>query len=195
MKFVWLASFLILASFPSLRVQAQTSSVQVEGIISRVTDKLWNQNEIYWHHGDYPRIIALDRIITQTDPTFVECYATGGWLMESLGNLDDAEAYYMQGVARNPRVSYAYWNLGFFYFSTRHDYPEASRILKMDTAERGADINDWKMLAHSYEKMGDWNDAVATWKQIAVRWPKGLSVDRLLHRALDHQRSAGTTPL
>ena len=115
--------------------------------------------------------------------------------MESLGNLDDAEDYYTQGAARNPYVADAYWNLGFFYFSTRHDYPQAARILKMDTAEHGADINDWKMLAHSYEKMNDWDDAVATWRQIAARWPKGLSVDRLLQRALDHQRAASTTPL
>ena len=112
----------------------------------------------YWHHGDYPRIIALDRISTQIDPHFLECYETGGWLMESMGNLKDAEAYYRQGVANNPDTSELYYHLGFFYFNTLHDYHQAVNTFRQGISQSDADINDWRMLAHSYEHAGEYTE-------------------------------------
>ena len=161
----------------------QAQQIQASGIVSGVVDKLWNQNDVYWHGGDYPRIVALDRIITQADPSFLEAYATGGWLMDSLGRRQDAEAYYTLGTRNNPHAEYAYWNLGFFYFNTTHDYPAAARAFRSAVQQKGADLNEWKMLAHSYEKAGDWDDAVSTWQQTRARYPQGLSVDRLLAEA------------
>lgn len=164
--------------------------IQVDGIVGSVVDKLWRQNDIYWHDGDYPRIVALDRVITEADPQFLEAYATGGWLMDSLGRTKDAGAYYRLGTLNNPHAAYAYWNLGFFYFNTTHDYAEAARAFAQDTAQTDADLNDWKMLAHSQEHAGQWDAAVETWHKIKTRWPKGMSVDRLLHEAEEKRQQA-----
>lgn len=157
--------------------------IQVDGIVGGVVDRLWQQTDSYWHAGDYPRIIALDRIMTEADPTFLEAYATGGWLMDSLGRRADAEAYYKLGTLNNPHSAYAYWNLGFFYFNTTRDYAAAAHTFELDTQQTGADLNDWKMLAHAQEHAGQWDAAVATWHAIKARWPLGLSVDRLLREA------------
>ena len=168
--------------------------VQVDGIVAGVVDRLWNQGDQYWHAGDYPRIIALDRLVTQADPQFLEAYATGGWLMDSLGRTDDAQAFYALGVRNNPRSAYASWNLGMFYFTTRHDYPAAALALKHDTEQAGADLNDWKMLAHAQEHAGQWDKAVATWHEVKRRWPDGMSVDRLLREAEEKRRKALQDP-
>ena len=93
--------------------------------------------------------------------------------MESMGNLDDAEAYYRQGVANNPDTSELYFHLGFFYFNTRHDYRQAANTFRQGTQRSDADINDWRMLAHSYEHAGEYTQAVATWRQMQARWPQG----------------------
>ncbi len=162
----------------------------MDGIVGGVVDQLWRQTDRYWHDGDYPRIIGLDRIITQADPQFLEAYATGGWLMESLGRMQDAEAFYTLGTARNPRAAYAYWNLGFFLFSTMHNYPAAARVFQNDTRQADADLNDWKMLGHAQEKAGQWDQAVATWRAVKARWPNGMSVDRLLAEAEEKRRQA-----
>ena len=167
--------------------------VQVDGVVAGVVDRLWNQGDVYWHAGDYPRIIALDRIVTQADPQFLEAYATGGWLMDSLGRTKDAEAYYTLGARNNPRSAYASWNLGLFYFM-RHEYPAAALALKHDTEQAGADLNDWKMFAHAQEHAGQWDQAVATWHEIKRRWPDGLSVDRLLREAEEKRRKALQDP-
>ena len=56
--------------------------------------------------------------------------------------------------------------------------------------QRDADLNLWKMLAHSYEKAGQWDTAVETWQQTRARFPHGLSVDRLLAEAERKRRQA-----
>ena len=164
--------------------------IQVDGIVGGVVDRLWRQTDTYWHAGDYPRIIALDRIMTEADPSFLEAYATGGWLMDSLGRRADAEAYYTLGTLDNPHSAYAYWNLGFFYFNTTHEYAAAVRAFRLDTRQTGADLNDWKMLAHAQEHARQWDAAVATWHTIKARWPDGLAVDRLLKEAEEKQEAA-----
>lgn len=165
------------------RAPLRSSQVQADGVCALVVDRLWRRNEEYWHAGDYPRIIALDRVITQADPQFLEAYATGGWLMDSLGRTGDAEAFYQQGVVNNPHAAYAYWNLGFFYFNSTKDYVKAARAFEADTRLPDADLNDWKMRAHAEEKAGEWDRAVATWRTVKAKWPNGMSVDRLLREA------------
>jgi len=164
--------------------------IQVEGIVGGTVDKLWRQTDIYWHEGDYPRIIALDRVITEADPQFLEAYSTGGWLMDSLGRTKDAEAYYTLGTRNNPHAAYAFWNLGFFYFNTTHNYAAAARAFGQDTEQVEADLNDWKMLAHAQEHAGQWDAAVATWHKIKARWPNGMSVDRLLRESEEKRARA-----
>lgn len=171
-------------------VVISSSPVQVTGILSRVVDRLSAQRDVYWHEGDYPRIIALDRIITEADPHFIDAYETGGWLMDSLGHHKEAEAYYRLGVANNPRVEPPYFHLAFFYFSTLHKYRLAASLFRKGAQLPGADINDWKMAAHSYSHAHEYNRAVGVWEYIKSRWPHGLAVDHNLQEALAAQSAA-----
>jgi tetratricopeptide (TPR) repeat protein len=185
---------LLLMGLPLIRAGAAPTEaqqqIQVGGIVAGVVDKLWSQTDVYWHTGDYPRSAAVDRIITEADPQFLEAYSNGGWLMDSLGRTQDAEAYYTLGTRNNPHAEYAYWNLGFFYFNSTHDYPAAARAFRHAVQQPDADLQDWKMLAHSYEKAHDWDTAVSTWQQTRARYPHGLSVDRLLAEAVQKRRQA-----
>lgn len=162
---------------------------QCDGIDAAVVDKLWSQADEYFHHGDYPRICALDRVITQADPDFVECYSTGGWLMESQGHNSDAEAFYQEGCRNNPDSTAMYYSLGMFYYGTLHDYSAALAIYLQDTHQVDADVNDWKMLAHTYERMNNLTKAVSTWKTIQQRWPNGPAVQANLDRVLAQQKA------
>lgn len=191
---IYFPAVLLLCFFSIFPAQAAPTAaqqqVQAGGIVSGVVDTLWNQTDHYWHGGDYPRIVALDRIITEADPQFLEAYSNGGWLMDSLGRTQDAQAYYTLGVRNNPQSEYAYRNLGFFYFNTKHDYPAAAQAFRRAVQQRDADLNVWKMLAHSYEKAGQWDNAVETWQQTRARFPHGMSVDRLLAEAEAKRRQA-----
>lgn len=182
---------------------ATSSPVQADGIVSAAVDGLWAQTDAYWHKGDYPRIIALDRIITQADPNFVESFNAGAWLMWSSGLDADAEAFYQQAVQYNPDNSAAYYDYGLFLFNHRHDYPGAVRVFTQDVARANPGVLDRRMLAHSYEKAGQWDLAAAVWRRIKARWPHGAPGDpshgdvddRNLRRALAHHVAVPQTDL
>jgi tetratricopeptide (TPR) repeat protein len=191
--FVWTP----LAQAAPKDASSRSSQVQVNGIVDTVMDKLWAQDDEYWHSGDYPRIIALDRIMAQAEPHFIECYNAGAWLMWSDGLDDDAQAFYQQCVVNNPSDSSAYYDYGMFLLNHRKEYPAAIRVFRQDIAHTGGDLLDWRMLAHSYEKNGDWDRAVQTWRQIKTRWPHGIPKDPTsaavddnnLKRALSHLKT------
>jgi len=170
---------------------ARQQQIQADGIISNVVDTLWDQTDAYWHSGDYPRIVALDRVITEADPQFLEAYSNGGWLMDSLGRTADAEAYYTLGTRNNPHAEYAYWNLGFFYFNTPRNYLAAAQAFQMAVRLPGADVRDWKMLGHSCEKSKRWDDALSVWQQARSRYPHDPSIPRLLAE-MQAKRSASS---
>lgn len=163
---------------------AQQSAVQVDGILSGVVDALWAQNDQYFHEGDYPRIIALDRIIVQADPHFIDCYTTGALLMWSDGLDADAEAFYRQCIQNNPRTSAAYYDYGVFLYHHLRRYDAARRVFQTSAALPDAGVIDWRMLAHSYEKLGQYDRAVTEWRRIKARWPNGAPGDGT-HGAVD----------
>lgn len=168
---------------------------QVDGILDAVVDDLWAKTDEYWHLGDYPRIVDLDRIIVEIDPTFMEPYSVGGWLMESMGDLKNAEKFYTLGAVCNPTHSYLYYNLVAFYFNTLKDYPKATSIAKEAVKLSDADINDWRMLAHCYEKTHNLDKALETWKFIKSKYPKAVAVDVNLNRVEQLIKAAAQPPV
>jgi tetratricopeptide (TPR) repeat protein len=149
---------------------------QVSGITSRVVDDLWSRTDYWWKRGEYRRIIAVDRVITEADPGFLEPYSTGGWLMESMGDNADAEKYYRLGATRNPEKSYIWFNLGFFYYNTVKNYPMAIATFANSASLPDASINDWKMLAHSYERNNQLDKATDVWQKLHEKYGKDAVV-------------------
>lgn len=163
---------------------APAGVVQADGIVDGVVDKMWAHNDTYWHDGDYPRIIAQDKVIVQADPHFIECYTTGAWLMWSDGRNADAEAFYKDCVHHNPGTSKAYYDYGFFLFNHLHRYADARLVFARSAALPDAGVLDWRMLAHSYERLHQYGKAVGVWRQIKARWPNGAPNDQT-HGAVD----------
>jgi len=171
-------------ALPAPASAQSVGETQVDGILSGVVDKLWAQNDVYWHGGDYPRIIAQDKIIVQADPHFLECYNTGAWLMWSDGANGDAEAFYKQCIKNNPGTSAAYYDYGEFLYNHLHRYGDARHVFARVVTFPDADVLDYRMLAHSYEKLGQYDKAVAVWRRIKARWPQGAPRDTT-HGAVD----------
>jgi tetratricopeptide (TPR) repeat protein len=199
--FLTTAIFLLAPGLQAAPGGSDSSSLtQVDGIVSAVVDNLWAQGDMYWHEGDYPRIIALDRIITQADPHFVDAFNTGAWLMWSDGLDGDAQAFYELAVRSNPHDPAAYYDYGMFLFNHRHDYAAAIRVYRRDVQQASPGVLDWRMLAHSYEKADAWDQAVGIWRQIKARWPHGDPRDpthgdiddQNLRRALSHLSPAAS---
>jgi tetratricopeptide (TPR) repeat protein len=171
---------------PPLPTHLVSSKKKVDRIQTQVMDALWAASDDWFHLGDYDRSVADMRVITAAEPTFVEGYCSGGNLLESLGRHKDAETYLKQGAAANPNSSKMYYMLGMFYFHFMQNYPAALAAYEKDVTLPSADVNDWKMLGHTYEKMHKMDKAAETWKKIYARWPDGPSVkvnyDRIMRQ-------------
>jgi tetratricopeptide (TPR) repeat protein len=136
---------------------------------------LWVRSDSFFHQGNYDAILPLIRMITWLDPNWMDVYATGGWHM--MYNFTDTDqrsdrrylvpglALLNEGIANNPRVYDMYKEKGWNSFDKVKDFTEAA------VAYRGALAHDPKAnttqvmhaLAHSLERAGDIDEAIATW--------------------------------
>ncbi len=184
------------ASYPVGENRAQAESeIQLDGMSLDTENALIHRTDFYWHHGDYPRIIALDRVITEIDPQNIDTYSTGGWLLESDGDNAEAEAYYALGMLRNPSRSDAAFSLAMFYYNTVHEYKQAEQVLSKSVHDPDAGVLDWKLLAHTYESEGDYVKAVATWKHIQRDYPTTPALQSNLKRDEAILANGGQVPV
>jgi tetratricopeptide (TPR) repeat protein len=149
------------------RVHAQPSAkppAQVDAILDDVVDRLWTRGDWYWHEGRYEERVALDRLVIRMEPRFAEAYGTAGWLLESLGRDQEALALYRQAVAAVPDRWETHEDLGMFHYQHK-EYEAAAAAFKQATQQPGAPAYSWKMLAHSYERIGDLERSVAAWEE------------------------------
>ncbi len=134
-------------------------------------DQLWNATDHYWHHGDYYRIIALLRVCVEADPTFTDAYGDGAWLLWSIGDTDGADKFLRYGIQRRPELWALEYEFGWHLYNTKR-YAAALPYLKSATKNKNADAIAWKILAHCYDKLGRYQESVATWETVIQKFPK-----------------------
>src|SRR5260370_1048074 len=116
------------------RVQAPA---QVDAILDKMVDRLWDRADWYWHEGRYEERVAVDRLIIRMDSGFIEPYGTAGWLLESLGRNQEALALYRQAVAAVPDRWETHQDLGMYYYQQK-DNPTAPKEFHTRTHQPAA---------------------------------------------------------
>jgi tetratricopeptide (TPR) repeat protein len=160
----------------------RAARTQVDGITSRVVDALWVESDRFWHDGDYYRVVALNRVIVEADPRFLDAYQNAAYLLWSLGDSPGADAFLRLGVTRNPARYELYTEMGQHLFRTRR-FRDALPYLKKGAAYKNAPAPAWATLAHCYERVGRLDEAIATWRQVVKRFPTFPSGPSNLRRA------------
>jgi tetratricopeptide (TPR) repeat protein len=161
------------------RTTAQSEAI-VEQVLSQVTDRVWTHGDYYWHEGRYEDQVAICRLVRRMDPGYVEAYSSGAWLLENLGRDDDALALYREGAHAVPDDWHTQHDLGYFYYQHKN-YPDAIESLKKAVA-LGPPAYVWHILAHSYEKSGDRERAIATWRRCLELHPDDGAAQHNLRR-------------
>lgn len=144
---------------------------QVDGITSEVVDNLWAGTDNYWHHGDYYRIVSILRVCVEADPVFTDAYGNGAYLLWSLGDTQGADLFLKYGTTREPQL----WDLQFEF--GRHlqlnakQHAAALPYLQRATANPKADVLAWSTLAHCYEDLGRYPEAVSAWRTVVKKFP------------------------
>jgi Tfp pilus assembly protein PilF len=143
---------------------------QVDGVTSAVGDQIFAATDHYWHHGDYYRIVALNRVCVEIDPTWVDAYSNSVWLLWSMGDNLAADRFLEYGVQQRPHMPQLQYELGWHFYNTKR-YSAALPHLQAAAASPVATAIVLKTLAHCYARAGKTAESVATWQTEVNRFP------------------------
>lgn len=144
-----------------------------------VADFLWLRVDEYQHRrrivggdldrGDDEALMPLLRLITWSNPHFVDAYALGGqWLAFHFNEPRQAVAFYEEGIRNNPKnvdlltgAAWVYWRL--------HESRLATARARDAAAVAPDDLHRFQALwfaAHVLADAGDKAGAIRTWREV-----------------------------
>lgn len=164
---------------------------QADGITGAVVDGLWNAADVYWHQGDYNRIVALCRVCVEADPNFDEAYSAAAWLLWSMDDTKGADEFLNYAVQKSPGKGIFHWELGWHLFNTKR-YADALPYLKKAVALGNVPLSTYTTLGHCYTRLNRFDDAVAAWQTVVKRYPDFGSGKKNLKQAQERAAAART---
>lgn len=170
---------------PSPRLDVIWNAMQ-----SRLTDQL-----DYWYDdGDYPRCIQLLRVIAEANPDDYEAATDLGYMLGNVESYDEELAVYIKYRRDNPDNVDAPFPEANFYF-THKVYSKVPPLLE-PTLKNGPHANAYRILAHSYERLGLLKDSKRVWDTYLGVNPKDETAKANLRRVEGKmkQASGGTPP-
>jgi len=156
------------------------------GLREVVAGALWVRADEFFHRGQYEPIVPLVRLVTWLDPHQIDVYSTGAWHLDY--NFVDSQqrsdrryippaiALLEEGIANNSDIYDLYFELGWTHYLQKiRDYGKAAEWIEKaaekpakdpntgEKAERPAFVD--RMLAHAYEKAGQFDKAERQWEK------------------------------
>lgn len=136
-----------------------------------MVDRIATQSDLWFESGEFPRTVQTLRARYEMYPSDYETATDLGWMLENIELWGEALATYVRfrhENADNPDASYPEAN---FYFLKRL-YAEIPPLLepslKMD---RPPHPNTYRVLAHSYDRLGLLADSKRVWELLVALTP------------------------
>ncbi|MGB9619284.1 MAG: tetratricopeptide repeat protein [Armatimonadota bacterium] len=164
-----------------------------------IAGALWVRADTFFHEGKYEAIVPIVRLVTWLDPHNIDVYTTGAWHLD-YNFVDDnqmsdkryipaAIALLKEGIRKNPGIWDLYFELGWTHYNKKVlDYEKALEYIEKACKYPGKDPNTGakvprpeyvdRMLAHQYEKVGRFQDAIAQWHRARKRVEEAIARTR-----------------
>ncbi len=146
---------------------------------------LAQESDAHFHLGDYDAAIRCNEAVAFLDPENVEAWTNAAWLLWSMNRDDEAVMMYNRGIAANPDKPDVYFEFGMFRFA-RKRYELAVELFKR-AAQRGARVQWQRMVGHSLERAGLYDEALEWWAGLLQRFPGDPIAARKLQEAKGKQ--------
>jgi tetratricopeptide (TPR) repeat protein len=164
---------------------------RVDAIWNHAVDRINGQTDIWFDDGDFPRVINLCRIMYALYPSDFEIATNLGWMLENIEKYDEALAVYVKFRTENPKDPDAAWPEANFYYM-RRAFQKIPAILepsiKMAVKPHA---NNYRTLAHAYERMNQLQDSKRVWQAMLLVYPKDLPAKNNLERVEKKLRGGG----
>ena len=173
-----------------VQLPGQFIVASMAGFKEVIAGALWVRADTFFHEGQYQAIVPIVRLVTWLDPHNIDVYTTGAWHLDynfvDQSQMSDkryipaAIALLKEGIAQNPNVWDLYFELGWTHYNKKIlDYDEAVTYIEKACTLPGVDPNTGqrvdrpeyvdRMLAHQYEKVGRFDDAIKQWHKSRKR--------------------------
>lgn len=120
-----------------------------------------DQLDYWFEDGDFPRCVQLLKVMSDLNPTDYEIATDLGWMLENIEMPDEALAVYVRFRKQNPKDADASFPEANFYYKQKL-YAKVPALLEPTLAMKPHG-NSYRILAHSYEKMGQLADSKRVW--------------------------------
>lgn len=162
----WLASIGL-----ALAVSAMAfSQNRVNQILNATYDRVNRQVDVWFEDGDYPKCIQTLRIMNALWPEDYEVATNLGWLLTSCERDDEALSVYVRYRVQNPKEADSPFPEANYYFLKRL-YAKVPPLLE-PSLKLNPHANSYRILAHSFERMGMLRDSLRIWEKYLQRFPK-----------------------
>lgn len=155
---------LVISSVAHAQEQIPPESLdRLQDVFSSLRDNLWEENDNFWHRGEYNRCIAMCRLITEIDPHDTEAFDDAAWLMQNDFKDDEAEVFLLKGLQNNLDQYDMFFSIGYFYYMHER-FDEGVRYLEEACSFESPNFVR-HLLAHAYEQAGYTDEAFNIWLQ------------------------------
>lgn len=148
---------------------------KLDYVADRIQDQSVIAADYYWHKGVHHWMMGMLFFLIELDPKDVELYSGLGWILDSNDMPDRALEVYERGIKANPTKFDNYYDAGFFHYQKKN-YEKAADYARQ-AVSKGAPAVVYKLLAHSYEKMKNYEKALEVWEQIRKLTPDDVAID------------------
>lgn len=147
---------------PCLAQEAESS--RVDAIWNAVAVRIERQNDQWFKDGEFPRIVQSLKFELEMFPNDYDIVTNLGWMLENIEEWGDALAIYVRYRRLRPNDPEAVYPEAEFYYK-RKAYEKVPPLLEPSLKmESTPHPNTFRVLAHSYERMNLYADAVRIWK-------------------------------
>lgn len=189
MKKLLITTILATSTIISSHAAAVTEQDRLNVIRNSIQNRFTTQLDFWYEEGDFPRCIELLKLIYKQDPTDFEAATDLGWMLGNVERYDEELATYIGFRKANPKMPDAPFPEANFYFSKKL-YSKVIPLLapSLKLKPHG---NSYRILAHSYERMGLLTDSKKTWNTYLASNPTDETAKANLRRVEGKIATAG----
>lgn len=182
MKIGWviLGALALVAPTPA---QTPETTRRTREIWTTVRSRLNQQAEVWYHDGDFPRVVQILRFSFSLDPSDYDTGTNLGFMQENIEDYAGALITYTELRTSNPTDPDSAWPEANFYFK-RKAYAMAPGLLEGKIVDPAAHPNNYRTLAHAYERMNMLADSKRVWELYLGRHPDDAAAKMNLNRVL-----------
>lgn len=172
--------------------QSLMTDSRVDAIFEAADVRLRRQGDAWFEYGDYPRVVQLLKKRFAMWPTDFEVATDLGWMQENIQEDAAALETYRQFRRNAPLDPDSAYPEASYYYRHR-DWARVPPLIEPTLAGKPHG-NSWRILAHSYDRMGRLGDSERVWRAYIAVNPTDEAAKRNLERVVAKRRATATPP-